>query len=475
MITTAAVDVYARVSHKGDKEQKSTSGQVQVCKAVLAERGLPEGVTHVDDGKSAWNPKVDRAGWDALMARLESGAAGGVIVFDLERFTRQPHEGERLIEAAERGLLVLDSDSEYDLTSPGGKKSFRDAMNAAAYYGDLLSKRVKRGKRLKAMSGGPNGRVSKDRGPFGFLPDGITPHPDESVILREITARFLAGETQDALIADLRERGITTAIEGAWTRRSLHDVLVRPLNAGLVVHRGAVVATLPGKPVIDRDDHDLVLATYAARRPGRPPSGAYLCSGLASCGLCGKPLGGRPRAHLAPYADGGVKREYWCTRTGYGGCGHVYVDQRALDLHARELAIAVLSDAERAHAVEIAAAQAEAEAAGLDEQIGKGEELGRKLADRLGRGELDIDRYDAAIAALDKRLASLRGRRKALGTGPARVPVDTEAAWRVRWAEGTPEDRRRWLGIALNGTRLIVGPAVSGRRSDVAARVTVSG
>ncbi len=440
---------------------------------MLAERGLPEGVTHVDDGKSAWNPEVTRPGWDALMARLESGAAGGVIVFDLERFSRQPHEGERLIEAAERGLLVLDSDNEYDLTSPGGKKNFRDAMSAAAYYGDMLSKRVRRGKRLKALSGEPNGRVTRDRGPFGFLPDGTTPHPDESVILREITGRFLSGETQDGIISDLNARGVLTAIGGQWTRRSLHDVLVRPLNAGLVVHLGAVVATLPGKPVISRDDHDLVVATYAARRPGRPPSGAYLCSGLASCGLCGKPLAGRPRSHLKPYDDGGVRREYWCSRTAYSGCGHVSVDQRTLDLHARELAIAVLSDAERAHTVEIAAAQAEAEAGALDEQIGKGEELGRKLADRLGRGELDLDRYDAAVAALDKRLAGLRARRKALGTGPARVPADSEAAWRARWAKGTPEDRRRWLGIALGGSRLVVGPARD-RRSGVAARVTVS-
>src|SRR5260370_21880417 len=106
-----AVDIYARVSRKGDKEQRSTSGQVGVCRAVLAERGLAEGLVHVDDGRSAWNPRVHREGWDTLMGRLETGQAGGVIVFDLERVTRQPEvEGGRLIKAAEGGLLVLDSD-----------------------------------------------------------------------------------------------------------------------------------------------------------------------------------------------------------------------------------------------------------------------------------------------------------------------------------------------------------------------------
>ncbi len=73
------------------------------------------------------------------MDRLERGVSGGFIVFDLERFTRQPKDGERMIELAVRGLGVLDSESEYDLTTPNGKKAFRDAINAAAYYSDRLS------------------------------------------------------------------------------------------------------------------------------------------------------------------------------------------------------------------------------------------------------------------------------------------------------------------------------------------------
>ena len=91
------------------------------------------------------------------MDRLERGVSGGVIVFDLERFSRQPKDGERMIELAANELLVLDSESEYDLRTPNGKKAFRDAMNAAAYYSDRLSTRTTRGKKLKAMSGKPNG------------------------------------------------------------------------------------------------------------------------------------------------------------------------------------------------------------------------------------------------------------------------------------------------------------------------------
>jgi len=128
------------------------------------------------------------------MDRLERGVSGGMIVFDLERFTRQPKDGERMIELAAAGLLVLDSESEYDLRTPNGKKAFRDAINAAAYYSDRLSTGAVRGKKLKAMAGEPNG----GHRPFGFEPDLVTVREEEAAALRDLTARFLGGDARRA-------------------------------------------------------------------------------------------------------------------------------------------------------------------------------------------------------------------------------------------------------------------------------------
>jgi DNA invertase Pin-like site-specific DNA recombinase len=446
------------------------SGQVQECKALLARRGLPLGQVHLDDGRSAWNPKVERPGWDTLMGRLESGEAGGVIVFDLERFSRRPIEGERLIAIAERGLVILDSDAEFDLTSASGKKAFRDAMTAAAYYSDRLKDRVTRGKKLKALAGEPNGCR-----PFGFLADGVTPHPEESVILREAAMRLLGGETQESLIADLDARGVRTVRGGRWSRAGFRTMLTRPRNAGFVTYRGKVVARLPGEPILGEDEHSRLLSLYAARRPGRPPSGAYLCSGVVTCGACGKPMAGRPRRDRQ-YPDGEIRREYLCNPTGgYEGCGKTAIDQRTLDEHAKELAIAVLSDAEVAHAAEVAAAEAEAQATELDAEIARAEELRRQLADRLGRGEMELDVFDAAVAPLDKRLTGLREQRDAIGTAPARVPADSESAWRRRWDAADPAERRSMLKLALRGRHLVIKPAARQHRGDVSARVTVAG
>jgi site-specific DNA recombinase len=192
------IDIYARVSRLRDKDQTTTASQVASCSAVLAERGLPVGEIHIDDGKSAWDPEVYRPGWNALMERIESGAADGVIVYDLERFARQLKDGERLVTAAERGLTVLDSEGEYDLRKPGDKKNFRNAIVSAEYYSDLLRVRTRRGKAAKANEG----KVDRRRS-FGFESDGITVREDEAQIIREHARRLLVGETQDSLIREL--------------------------------------------------------------------------------------------------------------------------------------------------------------------------------------------------------------------------------------------------------------------------------
>jgi site-specific DNA recombinase len=467
---SAEIDVYARVSRASDDRQRSVKGQVDDCAGRLSERGLRPGKVHIDNSRSAWNPRVHRPGWDALMARLESGATGGVIVFDLARFSRRPIEGERLIAAAENGMLVLDSENEYDLTSANGKKAFRDQLSGAAYESDRLSTRVKRGKRAKAQRGEPN--VSSR--PFGFEADGVTIREEEAALLRDWTARFLDGESQDALIAEANERGILTSYGKAWTRAGLRQLLTRHRNAGLVVHRGAVVGRLPGEPIISEDESERVHAVYAARRNGRPPSTLYLCSGIALCGLCDHRLTGRPRANMKPYEDGQVRRQYWCSPST-GGCGRIAVDQRGLDEHAAALTLAVLSDRRHAGAIEHAARRIAEQADKLDESIAEIEHLAAELAGRLGRLEITLDRYDAATKPLDRRLAELQAQRDALPDADAPV-IDTAASrqeWERRWKAADTTERRALLRMALRGRELFVDPAVPTDRTNVSARVRI--
>src|SRR6266704_2074155 len=244
------VDIYARVSElrRNEDHEQSTEGQVAVCRVRLADLDLEEGEVLIDPGRSAWNPAIKRPAWDELMDRLERGISGGAIMFDLERFTRQPKDGERMIDLAARGLLILDSESEYDLRTPNGKKAFRDAINAAAYYSDRLSTRTTRGKKLKALAGEPNGSSR----PFGFEADLVTIREDEAEVIRELTRRSLAGESQNALVSDLEARGVLTSQGKLWTQATLRQLLTRERNCGRIIHTDlatgvtSVVGRLPG-------------------------------------------------------------------------------------------------------------------------------------------------------------------------------------------------------------------------------------
>jgi len=469
-------DIYARVSElkRQQKKEPSTEGQIEVCRDVLIDRGLPEGEVLRDLDKSAWNPTVKRPGWDTLMDRLEGGISGGAIVFDLERLTRIPGDAERLIGLADRGILILDSESVYDLTTPNGKKSFRDAINAAAYYSDRLSTRVRRGVRRRAMAGTPLG----DSNRFGFEADRVTLKDDEADILRELTRRLLAGETMKALVAELDERGVRSRRGQPIKITSLQALVTRPINCGRITYTDTkigvqtVVGHLPGEPIVEEEDFDRLCAMFASRRRGRPNNPIYLCSGYSVCGHadCDEHrLHVRPRYDMTPYPDGEVTRSYICN-PGVGGCGKTEIDQRAMDAAVATLVIGILSDPRNATAIESAAHLIASETARLDLAIAEAEEVVEALADRLGRGEITLIRYDVAVKPLDARIAKLKSERDALpdpDADPAgQQPLAaTREQWKRRWDEADHKEKRDLLKMALRGKRIVVAPAERGRGS----------
>ena len=471
------IDIYARVSRLRDKDQTTTASQVASCHAVLAERGLEPGQVHIDDGKSAWNLDVIRPGWNALMERIESGEAGGVIVYDLERFARQLKDGERLVTAAERGLVVLDSEGSYDLRKPGDKKNFRNAIVSAEYYSDLLRVKTRRGKAAKANEG----KVDRRRS-FGFEADGVTVREDEAAIIRDHAARLIAGETQDSLIRELNGRG--TGIRGArWGYTTYRQIMTRPRNIGLIQHNGRIVegVRLPGEPILDQLAHDRIVALYASRKRGRQPSGRYVLTGVASCGECGAALSGRPVTRTG-------RKHYWCKPTG-----HVSVDAERLEEWAGDFAVRALSDQDQIDAIERASAEREAKRQALLVETASIETTLTEIGGRLGRREITLARHDAICEPLEARqreireeLASLALREpEVVPPGLRRLPA-SETAWvdlLDRWDSGSSGEKRAMVLRALNGRTMVVGRALrdgklmvgrdgSGRRFD-AGRVQI--
>jgi predicted RNase H-like nuclease (RuvC/YqgF family) len=147
-----------------------------------------------------------------------------------------------------------------------------------------------------------------------------------------------------------------------------------------------------------------------------------------------------------------------------------------LDEAAGAIAVAILSDSRHAGAIESATRELESEAARLDLAIAEAEHVAEALADRLGRGELTLSRYDIANRPLDERIAKLKAEREALGdTAPGALRQPSQEHWQRRWDEADTAEKRELLKMALRGRRLVVDPASLKRaeRSDVTRRIRI--
>ena len=147
------IDIYARLSYAADGSTIKVDDQIEMGREEIERRGGLVGQVFKDNSLSAWNPRVARPEWDEMMTRLESGAANGVMVYDVSRYTRKVMEGERLVEAANNGARVWSLSGEYNLTSADGRAQFRDAVKDAAKESDKISERVKRGNMRRVRKG----------------------------------------------------------------------------------------------------------------------------------------------------------------------------------------------------------------------------------------------------------------------------------------------------------------------------------
>jgi site-specific DNA recombinase len=154
------------------------------------------------------------------------------------------------------------------------------------------------------------------------------------------------------------------------------------------------------------------------------------------------------------------------------------VDGGGLDGWAEDFVISRFSDPGNALRVtgELARARVVADrSAEIAGEVEKAETLAQTLADRLGRGEITLKRYDAAVGPLDRHIAELQAEAKTLkptASGPTAVMTRAEAT--QMWEDASPTDRRTLLRQALAGRKIIVNPAnPSAPRAFDAGRVVV--
>ena len=222
-----------------------------------------------------------------MLADARAGRFDVILAYTSSRLTRRPIEHEAQIELAERHGVRFEyvRSPSFDLNTADGRHVARMLAAQDAAESERISERVQRARLAQAMQGRPSGG---GRRRYGFEPDGVTVRPAEAAEIVKAADALLSGISLRQVALDLRERDVQTVTGARWSTRSLRDILLRPRNAGLIVHRGEVLEGVeaPWEPILSRDVWQAVatLLTDPSRRtsPGNTPR--WLGSGLYRCG-----------------------------------------------------------------------------------------------------------------------------------------------------------------------------------------------
>jgi DNA invertase Pin-like site-specific DNA recombinase len=442
--------IYARISSDRDGDQLGVRRQLEDCEALAARKGWTVAERYVDDDVSAYSGRM-RPQYRRLLGDISAGLVDAVVVWHLDRLHRQPKELEEFFELCDRaGLGALASvTGDVDLATDDGRFMARILGAVGRKESDDKSRRIRRKALELAQAGKISGGGSR---PFGYEPDRRTVRAAEAAIVRECTARFLAGESIRSMCADLNERGVDTVGGGAWTTQVLRGLLRSGRVSGQREHRGELVTAAEWPAIITVAETARIRAMLSDpdRRTNRSAR-RYLLTRLLRCGLCGERLVSRPR-------DDG-RRRYICARgPNFTGCGKLYVVADELEAFVVEAVlyrldspglVDVLNGSASGSSDDVSQIEADAAAVQLAE-----------LAEVYGRRDITLAEWLAARKPIEARLTAAK-RRLAQSSRVSVLAghVGNGEQLRSQW-EDMPLTRQRAI-VAAVVDHVVVGP---GRR-----------
>jgi DNA invertase Pin-like site-specific DNA recombinase len=327
--------IYVRISLDSTGEGLGVQRQEEDARAIIEARGWTLAGVYRDNSISASDSKKFRPRYAELQRDYAEGLFDALVVWDLDRLTRQPRQLEDWIDAAEgRGLALVTTNGEADLTADGGRMYARIKLAVARAEIERKSARHKRALQQHAQAG----KVPHGPRLFGYTTDGNV-EPKESVIVIDIFERFYGGESLRSLVRLLEDQKVPTRSGRPWNTRTVRDMLTNPRYAGWAVYQGDIATDNDGNlvrgqwsPLIGEDTFDVVQARLSdpSRKTNRVGTDRrYIGSGLYLCAECDAPV---------QTVNGG---KYFCS--GHLIREHRHVDQFVLDLITDRLAVPNLS------------------------------------------------------------------------------------------------------------------------------------
>ena len=450
------VAVYARISDDSEGKGLGVARQEQDARTIADLRGWDVAQVYVDNDVSAFNTKVFRHEFERMLDDLAAGTVDGCVVYDLDRFARQPADLERAIKIFDErpGMAFATVQGDIDLSSPDGRTMARVMVAFANKSSMDTSRRAKR-KHLELAQQGAlvgTGRV------FGYEDDRVTLKEDEAELIRQAARDIISGVALHAIARRWNEQGIKTPYGNIWRQAPLRQMMISPRLAGYRVHQRSIALDADGNsvmaqrpPILDVEVWEAVCATIRDRsRPDKhvhPGGRKRLLAGIVRCGRCGTPM----------TSDKDRRRNvhtYVCkSATTNGGCGKVAVSGERVDELITDLVLKYVSTRELPIKT--------------DDWLGEEElaETTARISDLMAAfasGQLSKEVVFPSVQKLEDRASVLRAERSALlreRTAEAARPTNIPELW-----PGLDIDQRRAVIESVLAAAVIKPAAVKGGR-----------
>jgi DNA invertase Pin-like site-specific DNA recombinase len=499
--------ILARISLDRDGASESPDQQLGDGHALAQQRHLDVVETYVERDVSGFSREVARPEYDRLVRDMRAGRIDVVIVWAIDRLTRQGVVGiARFLAVMEETGVELVSVTQpfLDTTTPLGRGVLAMIASLAEQESANTSARVRRNHRYAARQGKLHGggsrlfgyrqRFRDGNGGYVVLPDDTGPAGSvveaEAEVIRKVRERVLEGQSLRSICVDLNARGVRTPLAGAlrrqrrpskadppgelrevsgeWSARTLSNMLRSPRLAGLIEYEGRRYRG-QWDPILTEEEHDEIVQALTSRPLSQRRGRRYLLTGVVRCGLCGEKL----KYMKFRMSNGREFPRYQCVRQpGFGHCGKVAASMAAVDGHVTARLLDFLAHAQ------LRPMEGEDSEADLERQLVEAQgALTDLVRERFVRRTIGADDFEKAREELDAEVSSLERRlvgvRRATEDRTAQLPLGDRAALEGWWEAADQDQRRAAAHWALGSVTVAPARRRGGNVFD-AARLDVA-
>lgn len=428
------VGIYVRYSNLAGRNKESITTMVSQesgCRAYCAADHRNWEVVKVfsDPGRSAFKKNAPRPEYDEALAMIQSGAIDAIVVWKVDRFTRNVYQFSRdwhdIESAGGHFVSVMD---QFDTSHPMGRLMLQLIVGFAEMESEMKSQRaIPMHAMLKEQ-----GRVGPGPRPYGYeridsKTNGgrgaiLKQVPKETELLRTAAKWVLDGKSLTGFIHHFQPD--SSVPKKKMVYHGLRSALINPTTAGLRTYDESPDGYSQGnwEPILDRETWDKVVAllTNPNRRVHNSSTAKqYLLSGLMVCPKCSKNV--HARGWVSNSTDLKTKR-YACPKC------YRSVDMAAADPHAMQMLFDAVPESKWE--------AWQSSGLGWDTEVVSAIENRMAMVDKqYSDGKLSDARWIALTGDLDNQLAACQNNE----------PLDIPAIPNLRagWDELTLHDKQR--------------------------------